>query len=89
MIKSLLPPFCLLLALALAITGFSILAFGGPEASVSLHAARAEGDERVSKPMEANLKQRQTKRMVTIVGLFAGSAAMTAVAFASMGESRQ
>ena len=88
MMKSLLPPFCLLLALALAITGFSMLAFGGPEASVSLHAARAAGDDLLTEPMEENLKKRQTSRIVTIVGLFVGSGTMTMIAFASMGDKR-
>lgn len=89
MLKAILPPFCLLLALALAITGFAMIAFGGPEASISLHEARASGDELTTNTLEDDLNQRQTSRMVMIGGLFVGSGAMTLIAFASMsGPSR-
>ena len=89
MLKTFLPPFCLLLALALAITGFSMIAFGGPEASISLHEARASGDELTTNTLEQDLQQRQTSRMVMIGLLFAGSGAMTLVAFGAMsGPSR-
>lgn len=85
--KSIVPPLCLLLALALAITGFSMLAFGGPEDSVSLHAARAAGDEMTTSVLEDELRQRQTSRVVLIVSIFIGSGLMTMVAFISMGGS--
>lgn len=88
MLKSVFPPICLFLALALAITGFSMLAFGGPEASVALHAARAAGDEASTDALEENLQRRKKSRMVRIVLTFAGSGVMTFVAFASMGESK-
>ena len=92
MFKAFLPPFCLLLALALAITGFSMIAFGGPEESISLHEARASGDDLTQTTLELDLKQRQTSRVVMIGLLFAGSAAMTLIAFGSMsgpGPNRQ
>ena len=87
MLKSIVPPICLLLALALAITGFSMLAFGGPEDSVSLHAARASGDELTTSVLEQDLQKRQTARVVLIVSIFVGSGLMTFVAFLSMGGS--
>lgn len=84
MLKAILPPFCLLLALAMAITGFSMLAFGAPEASISLHQARATGDELSTETLEEDLRQRQRSRIILIAALFAGSGAMTLVAFGSM-----
>ncbi len=85
MLKSIFPPICLLLALALAIAGFAMLAFGGPEDSVSLHAARASGDELKTSVLEADLQQRQMARIMLIVSVFVGSGLMTMVAFLSMG----
>ena len=84
MFKSILPPACLLLALAMAIVGFSMIAFGGPDDSVSLHQARAAGDELATETFEADLKQRQTQRVTMIVLLFVGSGVMTIVGFGSM-----
>ena len=82
--KAVLPALCLLLALAMAITGFSMIAFGEPEANVSLHQARASGDELTTTTLEDDLQQRQTSRMVMIGLLFAGSGVMTLLAFGSM-----
>ncbi|MCA9140611.1 MAG: hypothetical protein KDB00_27755 [Planctomycetales bacterium] len=87
MFKSIFPPVCLLLAVALAITGFAMLAFGGPEDSLSLHAARASGDELTTSVLEQDLQHRQTNRIVLIVSIFAGSGLMVLVAFLSMGGS--
>ena len=87
MLRAVFPPACLLLALALAIVGFSMLAFGAPEDTVSLHAARAAGDELSTEVLEADLEQRQTSRVMTIVLIFCGSGVMTLVAFGSMGGS--
>ena len=89
MLRILFPPICLLLALALAIVGFSMLAFGGPEASVSLHEARAKGDELATDTLEADLAERQTDRVVLIASLFAASGVMTIVAFGVMQGSSQ
>ena len=86
MLKSILPPVCLLLALALAVTGFSVIAFGGPEASVSLHEARASGDELTKETLEEELARQKLSRGVFITMLFVGSGVMTIVAFAAMGE---
>ena len=84
MIRSLFSPLCLLLAIAMAVVGFSMLAFGGPEASLSLHQARATGDELAETTLEADLDARQTQRVTMIVMLFVGSGVMTIVGFGSM-----
>ena len=89
MLRFLFPPLCLLVALASAIVGFSMLAFGGPEASVSLHEARSQGDELSTDTLEADLATRQTNRVVLISSLFATSGVMTIVAFGSMRGSSQ
>lgn len=84
MLKSIFPPFCLLTAIAMAVVAFAMLAFGGPEASLELHRARANGDELATSTLEADLADRQTKRTTMIVLLFVGSGVMTYVAFGSM-----
>ena len=84
MMKSILPPICLLLALALAITGFAVIAFGSPEETVSLYQARADGDERATTTLEDDLQHRQTSQTLMIAGLFVSSAVMTVTAFTSM-----
>lgn len=84
MFKAIFPPFCLFMAIAMAVVGFSMLAFGGPEASVDLHHARANGDELATTTLEADLADRQLKRTTMIVLLFVGSGLMTAVAFGSI-----
>ena len=85
MLKAVLPPLCLLLALALAVTGFAVIAFGEPEANVSLHQARASGDELTTATLEDDLQQRRMSRMVMIGLLFTGSGVMTLLAFGAMG----
>ena len=84
MIRSIFPPICLLMAIAMAVVGFSMLAFGGPDASLNLHEARVSGDELTTTTLEADLKRRQTQRVTTIVLLFVGSGVMTMVAFGAM-----
>ena len=84
MYRSVFPPLCLILALAMAIVGFSMIAFGGPEAGLALHQARASGDDLSSTTLEEDLEERQTTRMMTIVLLLVGSGVMTVVAFSSM-----
>lgn len=87
MFKAIFPPFCLVLAIAMAVVGFSMLAFGAPEASLDLHQARASGDELATTTLEADLQSRQVKRTAMIVLLFAGSGVMTFVAFGSIRSS--
>ncbi len=84
MLNQLFPPLCLLLALTMLIVSFSMIAFGGPEASIELHQARASGDDTAVDVLEADLGQKQTSRVVLIVCLLLGSGVMTVLAFSSM-----
>lgn len=84
MFRSLFPPLCLFIALAMAIVAFSIIAFGGPEASIELHQARAAVDKTFVNALEADLERQQTFRIALIVLLLLGSGVMTIVAFGSM-----
>jgi hypothetical protein len=84
MLRAVFPPLCLLLALAMAIVSFSMIAFGGPEASIALHEARASGDERAQTAFETNLNRQRRDRVTMIVLLLVGSGVMTIVAFGSM-----
>ena len=76
-----------LCALAMVIVGFSMIACGGPEASIALHQARAAGDELSKTTLEADLERRQALRTSVITLLILGGGVMTVVAFVSMGES--
>lgn len=76
---------CLIVAIAMAVVGFSMLAFGEPEASLELHQARANADELATSALEADLEGRQFNRTTMIVLLFLGSGVMTAVGFGSIG----
>ena len=84
MFSRLVAPFCLLLALAMLIVGFSMIAFGGPEASIELHQARASGDDAFVNVLEADLQRNQHYRTGLIVFLFLGSCVMTVIAFRTM-----
>ncbi len=80
----LLPPLCLVLALAMAITGFALLATGPPEPNVDLHRATASGDEPSREVLQAELHRQQLQRKLLLGCLFAGSAVMIATAFVTM-----
>jgi hypothetical protein len=56
------PPLCFLLAMAMLIMGFSLLAIGFPDASVELHRARASGDDEYTDVLEADLRRQQLER---------------------------
>lgn len=89
MFSRLLPPLCLLLALAMLIVGFTLIAMGGPEDSVQLHQARAQGDELSTETLEADLRRRRLERYTLIGLLLLGSGLMTITAFRSMRGSSQ
>lgn len=78
------PPLCFLLALALLVTGFSLLAIGFPEASVELHRARASGDEAFSESLEADLRNRRLVRGTLITLSLVGSVVVTITGFRAM-----
>ncbi len=82
--RGLLPPFCLLIALSLAIAGFALLAVEPPSPSVDFHRARTSGDDGYADVLEANLHRRQLARKVLVGSLFGGSVIMTVAAFATM-----
>ena len=82
--QKLLPPICMFLALAMLVAGFAVLAFGSPEASVELHAARAGGDEAFRDVLERDLTGRRSSRRVLIGLLFTGGALMAVMAFLTM-----
>ena len=86
MFSRLLPPVCLLLALAMLIVGFTLITVGGPEDSVQLHQARAEGDELSTETLEVDLRRRRMTRYALIGLLLLGSGLMTVTAFRSMGR---
>jgi len=81
------PPLCFLLALAMAIAGFAMIAVPPPEANLELHQAWASGDDAHREVLEAALKRRVWKRRVLIGSLFAGAALMTVMAFLTMAPS--
>ena len=86
--QKLLPPICLLLALAMFVAGFAVLAFGTPDAAVELHRARAGGNEAFADVLEHDLASRQIGRRVLIRLLLAGGVLMAATAFLVMKPSR-
>ncbi len=78
------PPLCFLLAMALVVVGFSLLAIGLPEASVALHRARASGDEPFTERLESDLRQQRMVHGTLITVSLAGSAIMVFVGFRAM-----
>ena len=82
--REILPPVCFLLAFALLVTGFALLAIGPPEESVELHRARAAGDDQFTEQLEADFENQQRTRLVLLGSTFAGSVAMVVVGFRAM-----
>ncbi len=82
--SSFLPPLCLVLALAMAIAAFAMLAVGPPEPSVELHRVTAAGDETARDALEADLERQQLQRNLLLTCLFVGSGVMIATAFVTM-----
>ena len=79
-----LPPLCLLLALALAIAGFAMLAVDPPEATVELHRATAAGDDPLRDAIEEKLHRQQLTRKLVLAALFVGSGLAVVAAFLTM-----
>ena len=77
-------PLCLLLALAMVIVGFGLLAFGPPEPSAELPAARAAGDDQYADALEEEHDGQQRRRTVLLVCLFVGSVIFTVLAYTAM-----
>ena len=66
------------------IVAFSLIAGGGPEDSVQLHQARAQGDELYVDVLEEDLRGKQLQRYSLIACLMLGSGLMTMTAFRAM-----
>jgi hypothetical protein len=79
-----LPPLCLLVALAMVVVGFGLWAVEPPEASVELHRARVAGDEAYREVLEAELARQQRNRNWLLGCLFAGAALFAVAAFVTM-----
>ncbi len=82
--NAVLPPVCLILALAMLVAGFGLLAVDPPQPTVEMHRAGAEGDEQYYEALEEQLRHRQLRRTVLLVCLFTGSGIMVVTAFLTM-----
>ncbi len=83
-VNQLLPPFCLLVALATLIAAFALLAVGSPEASVELHSAVSSGDDQKSEVLKDQLADQQWAHTLLVGCLFAASVASAVAAFCAM-----
>jgi uncharacterized protein (UPF0254 family) len=84
-----LAPICLILCLAMLVTGFALLATDPPEPNVQLHRARATRDEAYEEVLERELQRRIWMRRGVIGGLFVGAFALGVGAFCSIGDARR
>ncbi len=84
-----LAPICLILCLAMLVTGFALLATDAPEPNVQLHRARATRDEAYEAVLERELQRRIWMRRGVIGGLFVGALALGVGAFCSIGDARR
>jgi hypothetical protein len=80
------PPLCFLLAIAMVVTGFSLLAIGLPEASVALHNARASGDDAFTEQLESDLRQQRLVHGSLITLALMGSVLLVLVGFRAMAK---
>ncbi len=82
--KNVIPPLCLLLALASLIAAFAIFSVEPPQASLELHEARVEGDEQYQDVLEEQLLRRQRRRKFLVTSLFISGGIFTVAAFLTM-----
>ena len=82
--REIIPPLCFFLALAMLVTGFTLLAAGLPEETVELHRARAGGDELATQQLENSLRQQRTTRTILIAVTLIGSVVVTIAGFRAM-----
>ncbi len=82
-------PLCLLLALAMVIVGFALLAVDPPQPSTQLHKARAAGDDAYGDAIEAAVRRRRWTRKALLVCLFVGAGIFTVTAFACLRVDRR
>lgn len=82
--RFIIPPLCLLLALAMLIAGFAVWAVEAPEPGLNLHAARASGDEEMGEVLESQLQHKQFLRKTLLGSLTGGCILMVFLAFLTM-----
>lgn len=87
MLRQIAPPACLVMALALFVVGFMLLALGRPGISVELHAARASDDRRQAEHLEQELRRRRESHDALVVASFGGGLMLGVAAFALMRDS--
>jgi len=80
----LLPPLCLLMAIAMVIAGFALWSVDPPEATADLAQARAANDEQSYKAIESRVLQKRFTRNLLLTSLFVGAVAMAVTAFWTM-----
>ncbi len=80
----LIPPLCLLMALAMAVVGFGLWAVDAPEPPTELHRAAAEGDDQYRDALEAQLRREQLRRKLLLGCLFVGCGVFVVAAFLAM-----
>ena len=80
------PPLCFLLAIAMVVAGFSLLAVGLPEASVALHSARASGDDAFTDKLESDLRKQRLVHGSLITFSLMGSVILVLVGFRAMAK---
>lgn len=79
-----LPPLCLLMALASAIAGFTLVALPRPQPSVQLHEATLGQDDQHREVLENKLQKDRRIRTYLIAGLLTCSVVFVAGAFRAM-----
>jgi len=82
--RRLVPPLCLLLALAMGVAGFALWAVERPQPGIDLHRARVSGDQQYRELLEAQLQRQRWTRNLVLGCLFAGSGGLTVIAFLTM-----
>ena len=83
-----LPPLCLVLALATAIAGFTLVALPRPQPSVRLHEATLGQDDQHREVLENELQKDRRIRTYLIVGLLTCSVVFVFGAFRTMRPSK-
>ena len=83
-----LPLLCLLIALAMAIAGFTLASLPKPQPSVALHEATVGQDDQHRELLENRLRKDRRVRTYLIAGLLTFSVVFTVAGFRSMRPSR-
>ena len=84
MLREIVPPLCLVLALFSLIGAFASLAVERPQPSVELHRARIQGNEEYQQVLERDLQKRRWKRVAFTGSLFSGAVILGAAGYLSM-----